>query len=146
MKDEKNIIQGLHSIFSERKMENFLLENQVKLIYLFGSVSKGLMSPISDIDIAVAFVPSLTEQYDKELIMGELHELLIKRKKLPYQIVELRTEAILFAYEIIKHGIVLFNHDELFRVELEANIVSRYLDFKYYIEIQNKYYLDLVDV
>ncbi|MHA1167485.1 MAG: type VII toxin-antitoxin system MntA family adenylyltransferase antitoxin [Candidatus Hodarchaeales archaeon] len=150
MMDHKTEIEGeilgLEALFSEMELSLFLEENSIQLVYLYGSAARKELSPISDIDIAIFFCSTFTDQLGKELILGELEERLSQKVSLPLQIVELNPELILFAFQIIYNGKVLYSSSETIRTVLESRVILNYCDFRPFIDVQNHYELNIREV
>lgn len=114
-------------------MEFFSEVDFVKVAYLFGSTVRGEANCLSDIDIAVLFVETLSkeEAFDFQLkFIGELTTLL---KTNNLDLVALNDSPLLLTYNVIRNGIIL-KSDEPVRVRFETKIMSRYLDEQYHIK------------
>lgn len=103
----------------------------VVFAYLFGSQAIGRQTPLSDMDIAVFLekTASRSERFDIRLrLSNELSAVLKTRADL----IVMNDIPVQLAYEIIKHGKALFCRDRDARVDTETEILSRYLDRRYY--------------
>ena len=99
--------------------------------YLFGSYSQGKTTPLSDIDIAVFFEKNVfrSERFDFRLrLTQELSGILRTRA----DITVMNDSPVQLAYEIIKYGKVIFCKERDVRISVETEILSRYLDRRYY--------------
>ncbi len=118
-----------------RRLKNFFewLED-VKLAYLFGSTAAGKAGKLSDIDVAVFLDEKLTAKERLELELELISRLshILKTDKI--DVVVMNEAPLLLKYNIIKRGIILKSADEALRVKKEAEILSRYLDRKYFEE------------
>lgn len=103
----------------------------ILFVYLFGSQAKGESTRLSDIDIAVFLDKKIakSERFDIRLrLTNDLSAIagarvdLIVMNDIPIQI----------AYEIIKHGKVIFCKDRDAMIDTETEILSKYLDRRYY--------------
>lgn len=124
-------------------MENSVPKGVVA-IYLYGSSLKGRLMVESDIDIAI--LPTYKTTEDERLILISkvesiiaklLREIDIRRE---VSIVNLRNKflALSLQYEIITHGLLLFEKDKVERIEFESTIIGEYFDFIPYINLLRK--------
>lgn len=116
--------------------ERFSAFPQVEVLYLYGSRAGGRVSPLSDVDLAVLLSESTKkkELLDVRLaLIGEATEAL-KTDEIDLQVLnEIPVQA---QYAILKNTKVLYCRNEFKRVEFEGDVVSRYLDFKPFLEEQ----------
>lgn len=111
--------------------------------YLFGSRAKHTENAMSDIDIALLFKNTYDESNDA-FIRGEIIESGFEFFKLPVDIVSLNLAPLSIKYEIIKEGILIFDHSPVQRVEFETKVLQEYLDFKYYSDSYNATILESI--
>jgi len=106
----------------------------VRVAYLFGSRAKGIVGPLSDLDIAVLLDGRLNKQerFDLKLKLINGISSILKTDKL--DVVVMNEATLLLNYNIIKEGKVIDSKDEAERVRFETHILSRYLDRRYYDE------------
>lgn len=114
-----------------KRLSDIISKCPVIIAYLFGSEVKGESGPLSDIDIAVFIDKDIdkSERFDLRLrlsneissIMGRTIDLIVMNDA-PVQL----------SYEIIKHGVLIVCSDQSSRVDMEAEILFRYLDRRYY--------------
>jgi len=109
-----------------RELQSFLRrEEAVVVAYLFGSVAKGVVGRLSDVDVAVL----LSKDYDLVLdyrlyLMSKLAEVIGRET----DVVILNEVPPLLRYEVIKCGRVLYCRDERARVAFEERTLDEYLD------------------
>lgn len=109
-----------------RELQSFLRrEEDVVVAYLFGSVAKGVVGRLSDVDVAVL----LSKDYDLVLdyrlyLMSKLAEVIGRET----DVVILNEVPPLLRYEVIKCGRVLYCRDERVRVAFEERTLDEYLD------------------
>ncbi|RKY69030.1 MAG: nucleotidyltransferase [Candidatus Latescibacterota bacterium] len=114
------------------ELKNFFEKyNEVKLVYLFGSYAKGETNKLSDIDIAVYLDERLSKKDKFRLQLKLISELssLLKTDKI--DLIIMNETPLLLNYNIIKDGIILKSEEKL-RVKIESEVMSKYLDRKYY--------------
>jgi len=99
--------------------------------YLFGSEAKSQSTKLSDIDLAVFTDKNITkaERFDIRLrLTNELSATAGKRVDL----IVMNDIPVQLAYEVIKHGKVIFSKDRDTLIDAEIKILSTYLDRRYY--------------
>ena len=114
-----------------KKIEDCLRKYPVVTAYIFGSEAKGTSGLLSDIDIAV-FVHegvSKAERFDLRLRLSSELSAVMSRT---VDLVVLNDSPGQLSYEIIRHGKLIFCSDKSTKVDLEVDILSRYLDRRYY--------------
>jgi len=114
-----------------KKIEDCIKKYPVVTAYIFGSEAKGTSGLLSDIDIAV-FVHegvSKAERFDLRLRFSNELSAVMSRT---VDLVILNDSPLQLSYEIIRHGKLIFCSDKSTKVDLEVDILSRYLDRRYY--------------
>jgi len=112
-------------------LSEHLKKYPVIFVYFFGSHTKGRSTPLSDIDIAVFIekTVSRSERFDMRLrLSNELSAIAGTRVDLTV----MNDIPVQLAYEIIKYGKVIFCKDRDSRIDAEIEILSKYLDRRYY--------------
>jgi len=118
--------------------EFFRERGYVELAYLFGSIAERTEGPLSDIDIAVYLSGKLTkgERIEKRLeLMGELSDLL---KTDRIDLLVMNDAASVINFEVIRPNVPLFVRNEDLKLDVEQQVMSRYLDRKYHEDFLNK--------
>src|SRR3990170_2336546 len=103
----------------------------VIIAYLFGSEAKSTSGALSDIDIAVFIDKGIDKsgRFDLRLrLSNELSAIMARMVDL----VILNDTPVQLSFEIIKDGKLIFCSDESTKVDVETEILSRYLDRRYY--------------
>lgn len=114
-----------------KKITDCLGKYPVILAYLFGSEAKGTSGVLSDIDVAMFVDKGVdkSERFDMRLrLSNELSSIMNRMVDL----VILNDSPVQLSYEIIKHGKVIFCKDKSMQVDFETEILSKYLDRRYY--------------
>ena len=100
--------------------------HDVSFAYLFGTLSKGQGTPLSDVDIAV-FLSGGDKRAEKKLeILGDLSDLLNTDE---VDLVDLHTESLPLKMRVIKTGTVIADNDPFERHNFESLAIRQYLDF-----------------
>ena len=117
-------------------------------VYLFGSVACGKEGPLSDIDIAILYdkgreyTPSI---FKDELLIGYEIEKLLRGKDIrghEVEVVNLNRSNLLLKYKVIKEGKRIYVRDKRGVVLFEADVISKYCDFKPTLDFINRFYID----
>jgi predicted nucleotidyltransferase len=127
-----------------RLAEFFKSGEYVELAYLFGSTAEGKEGPLSDIDIGVYLSSKLTkgERIKKRLeFTAELADLL-KTDKI--DLIIMNDASPVISFEIIKPNIPVFIKDEDLKLDVEQEIMSRYLDRKHHENLLNRVFLEMI--
>jgi len=114
-----------------QKLMKTLSKCPVIAAYLFGSVVRGGLGPLSDLDVALLFDTSVgkSERFDLRLrLSSELSALMGRRVDL----VILNDVPVHLAFEVIKDGRIISCRDNAARVDFEKDVLSRYLDRRFY--------------
>ncbi|WP_269851424.1 type VII toxin-antitoxin system MntA family adenylyltransferase antitoxin [Methanosarcina horonobensis] len=121
-----------------RLAEFFRSQEHVELAYLFGSTAEDHMGPLSDIDVGIYLSIRLTkrERIEKRLELTAELASLLKTDRI--DLVVMNDAFTVINFEIIKPNIPVFVRDEDFKIGVEQEIMSRYLDRKYHENLLNK--------
>ncbi len=114
-------------------LEAIFQEKEVLLAYVFGSVAREEVGPLSDIDFAVYFEETLPKDRRKEVYLDILNEL-IDILGDDIDLASMNDADLLFNFNVVKSGENVFKNSEDDRIRIESEIVRRNLDMKYYRE------------
>jgi predicted nucleotidyltransferase len=107
----------------------------ITFAYLFGSKAKGYANERSDWDIAIYMTDSIKENGLWPAF--ELEALLSRAVKETVQVTILNTPLPpVFAFEILKDGILLIDRKPDLRIEIENRILRHYYDWQYFLNRQ----------
>ncbi|WP_292462821.1 nucleotidyltransferase domain-containing protein [Methanolobus sp.] len=118
--------------------EFFRAQDQVELVYLFGSVAEGKAGAFSDIDLGVYLADILTKAergYKRIELISGLTSLLGSDR---VDLLVLNDTPPVLSFEIIKPNVLIFERDSRLKVDVEQRIMSVYLDWKYYEDRMNR--------
>ena len=119
----------------EAMIEILSKRSDVLFAYLFGSNAKGYANEHSDWDIAVYFKKCLKQ--NGRWPEFELEADLSKAVRAQAQVVVLnRPLSPVFGFEIIKHGFVLIDRNQNFRMDFENRVLRQYYDWQYFLNRQ----------
>ena len=105
------------------RLREILKGYEVKLAYLYGSYSRGEVTDLSDIDIAILFEPGAEKRV--EPLRMDLTELLGEEA---IDIVDLEKAPPRLKYNVTKDGKILLGEDH--SAEFETKATLEYFDFK----------------
>lgn len=103
--------------------------DKIIVAYLFGSVNRGKINPLSDIDIAILF----KEMPKKDMIKLELDVLEDISKYLKTEeidLLNLNFAPLSVRYGVVKEKKILYYSDKQKVVDFEFEVIKNYLDFK----------------
>lgn len=110
-----------------------LKELNVGLVYLFGSEADGTAGPLSDVDIGVVFTDPKIARGNTLEIYNELYNILTDHFDMSnfrnMDIVFLERASLELNFDVIAHGIPLFEISQDFRMNFEERIATLYRDF-----------------
>lgn len=120
----------------------------VGILYLFGSHAEGTAGPSSDIDLGVVFTDPAVVKGDTSEIYGKLFDLFSDIFDLSnfknIDIVFLERAGLELRFDVISHGIVLFEISSEFRLEFEERTMALYRDFKPLLNFFNQAVLERI--
>jgi predicted nucleotidyltransferase len=96
------------------------------LAYLFGSLVRGKIGPLSDIDVALLLNDDDEDGTIRSNLRSKMAEALGPQR---VDVVFLNAALIELAYAVIADGELIYQRDATTRVEYEAKIMSLYCDF-----------------
>lgn len=118
------------------RVREFLIRSpQVKFAYVFGSLVRGDVGPLSDIDIAV-FLDRRVSIFNYRLRLME--SLARELGTECFDLVTLNDAPIVLRYEVIRGGRVI-KEDRKRRIAFEARTLSEYLDSEHLRRTQREY-------
>src|SRR3989344_107626 len=117
----------------KNKLSSYFATQPVEAVYLFGSQALGKARKDSDIDLAVLFNKTVSEEKRGRYIIEMTADLegIISGKKL--DIINLSKAPIALQYSAVyrRHEILVKNSTN--KALFEAQVFSRYFDYSYYI-------------
>jgi predicted nucleotidyltransferase len=116
--------------------------DSIDAVYLFGSVAKKDLKPLSDIDIAVLLREGLGKDKMSELKLSFTGLIADALSTEEFDLVVLNDAPIRFSYSILKDGALVFVKDEKHLIDFRERAIKYYLDFSYYIKEFDKAFLE----
>ncbi len=114
----------------ERLKQELSNDENVLLAYIFGSVARGLITPLSDVDIAVLLKDSCLKELGK-LWSNIAKALRVSEDKV--DLVDLSQAPITLKCSIVKHGFKLVDKGD-YEESLKKELVSKYLEAKFLLD------------
>jgi predicted nucleotidyltransferase len=113
-------------------------------IYVFGNLASGTLKPLSDLDFGVLLSYGLNreERFRKHLELIGILNRIFKTDEI--DLVLMNDAPIRFSYNIIRNGRVLFCRDNLALINFRDKIIMQHLDFKYFRDGFDRYFLEKV--
>ena len=126
----------------EKLKEIFKNYPYIASVYLFGSYVSGRISPMSDVDIEVL----IKEPYPKgRYLIHQMDYIAVKIEeviKKEVDTVEMNRQGLIFQYNVLRTGKLIYDADPSFRVNYVSRLISAYCDFEPTLRFMNNYYFD----
>ncbi|MFQ5611927.1 MAG: nucleotidyltransferase domain-containing protein [Anaerolineae bacterium] len=117
-----------------------LFENyKVDLAYLFGSQARGEAGPLSDVDVAVQFAATTTEEEVNDYRLRLMVDLQSVFGRNDVQVVDLASASPLLRHRVYRDGKLLYARDDRIRVAFLEQALRDYVDTKPLRRIQAHY-------
>lgn len=116
---------------NQRKIRDLFNRKEVVVAYLFGSLVKKEISPLSDIDLAVYLDERIPRNRQNEVHMTLLNELITILGD-DIDLILMNSADLLMNFNIIKEGEIIYQRSETEKVMIESEIMDRYMDMRYY--------------
>ncbi len=113
----------------EKKIKKQLKESGVLVVCLFGSMSSGRTSPMSDVDIGIVLRDVNLLKRSKN-IYTKLYAIFADiYPSFTIDIVFLQSAPLALQYDAVRYGKVLYETDPKLRADYEAEVMNMYFDF-----------------
>ncbi len=118
-----------------RQLKAYLVNQRfVQVAYLFGSAAKGMMGPLSDVDVAALFNSEPTQWYEHRMKLMEGLTWIFGVPKV--DVVILNNADPVLSHRVLIEGQPIFIRDETARVRTEKKILDTYLDTAFLRSVQ----------
>jgi len=108
---------------------------EIQAVYLFGSHATGRLHFESDVDLAVVPINSDARRLKLDLLTD-----LARTGFCEVSLVFLDTPDVVLRYEAVRHNRLIYSTKDFDRGAFYAKVVSEYLDFEPYLEVQREAY------
>lgn len=120
----------------------------IGIVYLFGSHAEGVAGPTSDIDIGVVLRNPSMAPGDISALYSDLYDIFTDCFDMSnfrtIDIVLLQRASLELRFDVVTHGIVLYEYSSDFRSEFEEQTAALYRDFKPILEQFNDAILERI--
>lgn len=116
---------------NKEAIEELFDRKGVVVAYIFGSIPKKEIGPLSDIDFGVYLDESLSNDEKYDFYMSILNDL-ISILGDEIDLVLMNNSEILFNFNIIRSGKLLYKRSEDDKINTESRIIDKNADVKYY--------------
>ncbi|OPX18304.1 hypothetical protein BXT86_01810 [candidate division WOR-3 bacterium 4484_100] len=116
-------------------LTNLFSRYPIIAVYLFGSYARGEQGPESDYDFGILLNPQVGPSEYADIKFSILKDL-VRTLKAPVDAVIMNYQGVplTLKFRIIRDGKIVYEKDGIIRSRFEKNILSLYLDRKYYYE------------
>jgi len=124
-----------------QKINDFVKDKPVEVVYLFGSQATNTARPDSDYDFGILFTDKLTShgRFETKIdILGFLTSLL---KTDAVDLVDLNSSPIRFKYEAIEPRKIIYEKNTRITKGFEYKILTQYFDEMYFLKQTTRDYL-----
>jgi hypothetical protein len=115
---------------TEKLNKYFDEHEEILFAVLFGSIAKGTVNKMSDVDIAVMVDP----KFDKTFPYGHQAELIADfmqiLKRNDVDVVILNNAKILLKHQVLRYGKFIYIRDIQARIQFQIDTINQYDDFK----------------
>lgn len=126
------------------QLKKYFAKEPVDAVYLFGSQASGRATKLSDYDIGVLFKSRVDQSKRFDLKLKIISELCGVLKAERVDVVDLEEAPIALQYSAIFPRKEIYVSDNDRKVLFEADILSRYFDYAYFIQQNTQYSLNSI--
>jgi len=120
---------------SEKLREYFVQRDEIRLVYIFGSIAKGCANKLSDIDIAVFISEDSTKDYPYGYRAQIITDLMKILKTNNVDLVVLNRASPFLRFQVLRYGKLIFCRSELERVKFQVRTFNEYNDTKRLVDL-----------
>lgn len=113
-------------------VEKLSPDREITALYVFGSLAKGVLKPLSDLDFGILLSGKLTKKnrFTKHLYLIGIFSDIFHTEEI--DIVIMNDAPLHFCYNIIRSGKLLLVNNKKEFIDFHELVVKKYLDFSYY--------------
>jgi len=129
---------------TKKEINRIVRKYKINTFYVFGSQATGKTTKLSDYDFAVLLDDKVPEKLYGDYQIKIISELLrlIKAEHIDLIILNNKRTPLLLKYNVIKDGKILFEKNKNKRINIEVNILRRWLDWQYFEKMWGDIYID----
>ncbi|MCK4554081.1 nucleotidyltransferase domain-containing protein [Candidatus Parcubacteria bacterium] len=131
---------------TKQQLNRLARKYNINTFYVFGSQATGKTTKLSDYDFAVLLSDKVPEKLYGDYQIKIISELLrlVKSDHIDLIILNNKKTPLLLKYNVIKEGKILFEKNKSKRVNIEVNILRRWLDWQYFEGLWGDIYVKCV--
>ena len=123
---------------SEKLRGYFVQRDEIRLVYIFGSIAKGCANELSDIDIAVFISEDSTKNYPYGYRAQIITDIMKILKTNSVDLVVLNRASPFLRFQVLRYGKLIFCRSKLERVRFQVRTFNEYNDTKRLVDFYFK--------
>ena len=123
---------------SEKLRGYFVQRDEIRLVYIFGSIAKGCANKLSDVDIAVFISEDSTKNYPYGYRAQVITDLMKILKTNNVDLVVLNRASPFLRFQVLRYGKLIFCRSKLERVRFQVRTFNEYNDTKRLVDFYFK--------
>ncbi len=123
---------------SEKLRRYFVQRDEIRLVYIFGSIAKGCANKLSDVDIAVFISEDSTKNYPYGYRAQIITDLMKILKTNNIDLVVLNRASPFLRFQVLRYGKLIFCRSKLERIRFQVKTFNEYNDTKRLVDFYFK--------
>jgi predicted nucleotidyltransferase len=123
---------------SEKLRRYFVQRDEIRLVYIFGSIAKGCANKLSDVDIAVFISEDSTKNYPYGYRAQIITDLMKILKTNNVDLVVLNRASPFLRFQVLRYGKLIFCRSKLERIRFQVKTFNEYNDTKRLVDFYFK--------
>jgi len=123
---------------SEKLRGYFIQRDEIRLVYIFGSIAKGCANKLSDVDIAVFISEDSTKNYPYGYRAQIITDLMKILKTNNVDLVVLNRASPFLRFQVLRYGKLIFCRSKLERIRFQVKTFNEYNDTKRLVDFYFK--------
>ena len=123
---------------SEKLRGYFVQRDEIRLVYIFGSIAKGCANKLSDVDIAVFISEDSTKNYPYGYRAQIITDLMKILKTNNVDLVVLNRASPFLRFQVLRYGKLIFCRSKLERIRFQVKTFNEYNDTKRLVDFYFK--------
>lgn len=123
---------------SEKLRGYFVQRDEIRLVYIFGSIAKGCANKLSDVDIAVFISEDSTKNYPYGYRAQIITDIMKILKTNNVDLVVLNRASPFLRFQVLRYGKLIFCRSKLERARFQVRTFNEYNDTKRLVDFYFK--------